>query len=38
MTIRHFVDAAGHYLGGFGEGVLPPPASVEVATPPDSAE
>ena len=31
---QHFVDASGIYLGGFGDGAVPPEGSVEVTEPP----
>lgn len=34
MTTQHFVDAQGAYLGGFGDGALPPVGGVEVPEPP----
>jgi len=37
MTIRHFVDADGTYLGGFGDGAPPPAGASEVAAAPSHA-
>lgn len=37
MTIRHFVDASGAYLGGFGDGAPPPAGASEVAAAPAHA-
>ena len=30
MTTKHFVDEAGNYIGGYGDGAVPPAGSVEV--------
>ena len=38
MSTRYVIDKQGKYIGGFGEGVLVPPDSIEVAAPPDSAD
>lgn len=35
MTTLHYVDANGVYLGGFGDGAVPPGGSIEVTAPPD---
>lgn len=38
MTTRHYVDAQGNYIGGFGDGATPPPGATEVrGRPPASA-
>lgn len=34
MTTTHYVDALGVYLGGFGDGAIPPQDAVEVTEPP----
>lgn len=34
MSTIHYVDAQGIYLGGFGDGAVPPQGAVEVGAPP----
>ena len=34
MSTTHFADAQGVYLGGFGDGAVPPEGAVEVPAPP----
>ena len=34
MTTIHYADAAGAYLGGYGDGAMPPGGAIEVPAPP----
>jgi len=34
MTTKHYVTDSGVYIGGFGDGALPPSGAIEVADPP----
>lgn len=34
MTTKHYVNDAGQYIGGFGDGAVPPQGAVEVPEPP----
>lgn len=33
MSTKHYIDADGNYLGGFGGGALPPDGSIKVKAP-----
>ena len=35
MTTRHFMDAAGFYVGAYGDGAVPPEGLIECSAPPD---
>jgi len=37
MSTTHFADAQGVYLGGFGDGAVPPEGAIEVTEPPHGA-
>ena len=34
MSTKHFVDETGNYIGGFGDGAVPPEGAIEVFTAP----
>ena len=37
MTTTHYVTEAGAYIGGFGDGAVPPEGAIEVKCPPNHA-
>jgi len=37
MTTKYYVSLDGSYIGGFGDGAVPPLGSIEVRSPPENA-
>lgn len=38
MTTKHYVNDLGAYIGGFGDGAVPPKGAIEVANPPQNSD